>query len=53
MSRRFRWILVVTVAALVLAGPATHWRKGRVIAISSVSFPILLLMLRLMSMETF
>ena len=33
------------VAALVLAGPATHWRKGRVLAISSISFPVLLLLL--------
>lgn len=33
------------VAALVLAGPATHWHKGRVLAISSISFPVLLLML--------
>lgn len=32
------------VAALMLAGPATHWRKGRVLVISSVGFPLLLLM---------
>ena len=31
------------IAALMLAGPATHWRKGRVLAISSVAFPALLL----------
>lgn len=32
------------IAALVLAGPATHWRKGRVLAVSSVAFPVLLLL---------
>jgi len=32
------------VAALVLAGPATHWRKGRVLVISSIGFPVLLLL---------
>jgi MFS family permease len=32
------------VAALVLAGPATHWRRGRVLVISSVAFPVLLLL---------
>lgn len=32
------------VAALVLAGPATHWNKGRVLVISSIGFPALLLM---------
>ncbi|MBC8088128.1 MAG: MFS transporter [Phycisphaerae bacterium] len=31
------------IAALVLAGPATHWRKGRVLVISSIGFPLLLL----------
>jgi MFS family permease len=31
------------VAALLLAGPATHWRKGRVLAVSSIAFPVLLL----------
>lgn len=31
------------VAALMLAGPATHWRKGKVLAIASVAFPVLLL----------
>lgn len=32
------------IAALVLAGPATHWRKGKVLAVSSIAFPVLLLM---------
>jgi len=32
------------IAALVLAGPATHWRKGKVLAVSSLAFPVLLLM---------
>lgn len=32
------------IAALVLAGPATHWRKGRVLAVSSVAYPVLLLL---------
>lgn len=32
------------IAALVLAGPATHWRKGRVMAISSIAYPVLLMM---------
>ena len=31
------------IAALVLAGPATHWRKGRVMAVSSIAYPVLLL----------
>ncbi|MEP6781034.1 MAG: MFS transporter, partial [Gemmatimonadaceae bacterium] len=31
------------IAALMLAGPATHWRKGRVLAVSSIAFPTLLL----------
>ena len=32
------------IAALMLAGPATHWRKGRVLAVSSIAFPVLLLL---------
>ena len=37
------------IAALMLAGPATHWRKGRVLAISSIAFPVLLLIFSLVT----
>jgi MFS family permease len=32
------------IAALVLAGPATHWRKGRVLVVSSVGYSVLLIL---------
>lgn len=37
------------VAALVLAGPATHWKKGRVLAISSIGYPVLLILFSLVT----
>ncbi|MGV3710965.1 MAG: MFS transporter [Gemmatimonas sp.] len=32
------------IAALMLAGPATHWRKGRVLVVSSVGYSVLLIL---------
>lgn len=33
------------VGALLIAGPASHWRRGRVLTVTSIAFPLLLLVL--------